>query len=201
MPNITISDDDRRRERKDAAHHQVLDRVGVDVDAVDGVAGARGDVVVEPERLQVLEQPVRAGRRPSAGRYRPAPACRRPRRTGWRPAAARRRRRRRPAARTGCRREPPRSQPANGSRKRLPLEHVVDDDRERPRLQRAEADLGQQQHRRAARRASRYGRRNDSVQRSRPSIGALGRARRSSAHLARRQRPAAAAPGSARSSG
>ena len=58
MANITDQRDDRRGERKDAAHHQVLDRVGVDVDAIDRVARARRDVVVQAERLQVLEQPV-----------------------------------------------------------------------------------------------------------------------------------------------
>ena len=48
--------DGRRGEREQAAHHQVLDRVGVDVDAVDGVRRAGGDVMVQAERGQVREQ-------------------------------------------------------------------------------------------------------------------------------------------------
>ena len=58
IANITSSVDHRRGEREDAAHHEVLDRVGVDVDAVDGVARAGRDVMVQAERLQMLEQPV-----------------------------------------------------------------------------------------------------------------------------------------------
>ena len=47
----------RRREREDAAHHEVLDRVRVHVDAVDGVGGARRDVMMQAERGEVLEEP------------------------------------------------------------------------------------------------------------------------------------------------
>ena len=47
---------DRRGQREQAAHHEVLDRVRVDVDAVDRVRRARGDVMVQAERRQVREQ-------------------------------------------------------------------------------------------------------------------------------------------------
>ena len=44
------------RQRQQAAHHQVFDRVGIDVDAIHRVAGVRRDVVVQAERLEMLEQ-------------------------------------------------------------------------------------------------------------------------------------------------
>ena len=43
---------------KHAAHHEVFDRVGVDVHAVDRVARARRDVVMQAERCEMGEQPV-----------------------------------------------------------------------------------------------------------------------------------------------
>jgi hypothetical protein len=47
---------DRVREREDAAHHEVFDRIGVDVHAVDRVARARRDVVIQAERLEMVEE-------------------------------------------------------------------------------------------------------------------------------------------------
>ena len=51
--------DDQRRgrgnEREDPVHDQVVDRIGVRVDAVDGVSCVACNVVVQAERLQVLE--------------------------------------------------------------------------------------------------------------------------------------------------
>ncbi len=137
---------DRRRQREDAAHHQVFDRVRVDVDAVDGVGGAGGDVMMQPEPGQVLEQTraqvvdhalpgvdlhLRAVRRHElvddlqdhAGDH------------------DRHQQRERVTAghRRDVRRDP--------RRKRLVAEHVVDDDCQRPGLQRAEADFRRQQTR------------------------------------------------------
>ena len=47
----------RRDEREQAAHHQVLDGVRVHVDAIHGIARAARDVVMQAERLEVLEEP------------------------------------------------------------------------------------------------------------------------------------------------
>jgi hypothetical protein len=149
--------DDRGCERKDAAHHQVLDRVGVDVDAIDGVGRALVNVVMQPKPGEVLEQavpevvhhpltgidlhlgPVRgdelvddlqdhAGgddadqqRQPIVGRQVRQPG--------------------------GEGRVEAESENRDVIGKRLPRQHVVDDDRERPRLQRPENDLGQEQDR------------------------------------------------------
>ncbi len=56
MTNITTSADDRRRQREEAAHDEVFDRVGIDVDAIDRVAGVRRDVMLQAERLEMFEQ-------------------------------------------------------------------------------------------------------------------------------------------------
>ena len=140
--------------------------VRVDVHAVDGVAGVRRDVVVQAERLQVLKQPVaQVVDHPLAGvdLHLRAVAPTRP----DSPAAAARRRR--TSVTSSASGSPPRiacSHPANGCGTRLPDEHVVDDDLQQPRLQRAERDLERAAGRPRASCVPRYGRRNDSVQRS-----------------------------------
>ena len=145
--------DDRRGEREDAAHHQVLDRIGIDVDAVDGVARTS-------DHHDDEQRP-----RPAAGRHR----------------------------------EPVRDRLREGTS----LQHVVDDDFERPGLERTEGDLeqqqaGQQRHPRAV----------GAKERQRPRDERLldrgGAGRRRLAHLSPPSLPAAgaaAAPGSARASG
>ena len=49
--------DHRGGKREQPAHHEVLDRVRVDVDAVHRVARVRGDVMVQAEGLNLLEEP------------------------------------------------------------------------------------------------------------------------------------------------
>ena len=168
MTNITTSVSDRRRQREDAAHHQVFDRIGVDVDAVHGVAGVGRDVMMQTAAPAGARTGGRAGRRPCAGRYRPAPACRM-RSTKWlticssTPATTMR-------TSTTTRlspaisRQPPRHGSGNGCVG--VVEDVVDDHLQRPRLQRAERDLRRPAAPTGQAVCRRYGRRYDSIQES-----------------------------------
>ncbi len=140
--------DDRRGEREHAADDEVLDRVRVDVHAVDRIARARRDVVVQAERLQVLEQSVtqvvhhaltrvhlhlRAVRRHELVRGLQQHARDDEHDQQNEPAAA------------GHRHQP---MPERlWERVLRVIEHVVDRDRQRPWLQRAKADLQQKEER------------------------------------------------------
>ena len=136
----------RGGQRKDAAHHQVLDRVGVDVDAVDAVGGARRDVVVQAQGGQMLEQA------PPQVVDHPLPGIDLHLRAVGRHELIRRLQHhagdddgdeQHEAVAALQHRQPLRQRRG----KRVVLQDVVDDDFKRPRLQRAEPDLGQQQHR------------------------------------------------------
>ena len=147
---------DRRRQRKDAAHDEVLDRVGIDVDPVDGVRRARRDVMMKAERRQVLEQAGSQGvDHPLTGVDLHLRAVRRHQlfhhlqdhardhdddEKGQLVVVGQRGFGLRQVRVDGG----PRGDPAL---KRLAAEHVIDDHGERPRCQRAQSDLGQQQDR------------------------------------------------------
>ena len=194
--------DDRRGEREDAAHHQVLDRIGIDVDAVDGVARTRRDVVMKAERLQVLEQAApQVVDHPLTGIHLHLRAVHRNELVGdlQQHTGDHHDDEQRPRPAAGRHREPVRDRLREGTS----LQHVVDDDFERPGLERTEGDLeqqqaGQQRHPRAV----------GAKERQRPRDERLldrgGAGRRRLAHLSPPSLPAAgaaAAPGSARASG
>ena len=140
--------DHRGGKREQPAHHEVLDRVRVDVDAVHRVAGVRGDVMVQAERLNLLEEPA-----PQLVHHALPGIDLQLRCVGGHELIDRLEHhasdddehQQRDQVASRHRRQP---RPER-FRNRLPLaaQDVIDHDLERPWLQRAEPDFQQQQHR------------------------------------------------------